>query len=411
MSTARVRPARWDDRGSIVELMEAMGGHDGAHDRPGTWPNLARTLRDPAIRVLVAEVGGAVLGWIEVQRRISPIHGRSEAWIQSLCVAPEARGRRIGQELIEAAVRAAAEFGVDVLTVDTSVHREDTHRFYYANGFEDETQARRLRRPLVGPTTSGLAGRFLAAAAAADRAVGDTLARLDGERDGLAPASVDNKYYDLTAEAAALAALEPLGLTILTEERGAVGRLPGPGEPWIALDPIDGTRNYLAGMPPWGISIGLVVDGRPLAGWVGDLANGRAWSAVAGEGAFADGRRIATRETGMLLLPSTAPIAVPTLDDRFERLRVVGSTAISLCYVAEGAAGAFLDFHRDICAVWELAAAAVIVAEAGGAIVDPAGEEPSLGFDPEQRFDICAAHDLATAEATAAGARTLQRAA
>ena len=161
-------------------------------------------------------------------------------------------------------------------------------------------------------------------------------------------------------------------------------------------------------MPPWGISIALVVDERPLAGWVGDLANGRAWSAVAGGGALADGRRIATRETGMLLLPSTAPTAVPALDDRFERLRVVGSTAISLCYVAEGAAGAFLDFHRDICAVWDLAAAAVIVAEAGGAIVDPAGQEPALCFDPEHRFNICAAHDLATAAATAAEARVLQ---
>lgn len=376
--TMEIRPARWSDRTVIADLMDAMGGHDGAHERPGTWPNLALTLRLPGVRVLVAEREGEVVGWIEVQRRPSPIMGVTQAWIASLCVAEHARGARIGHELIGRAAHEAVLLGADELCVDTATYREDTHRFYRANGFADDAPARRLRRPVRADGDADLATRFLEAAGRAAYAVAGALACVDGEAAAAAASDATTadgmdaararpvRSAPEAAAAAAIPALQPLGPPILVADRDPAGAPPAPGDPWIALTPLDGAENHRVGLPPWALAAALIVEERPVAAWVSDLAGGRSWSAIAGGGARADGGPIRVRDTGVRL----------GVD------RIIGSAAVGLCHVADGAASACVEE----CTIGSLAAGQLIVAEAGGVV-----RAPPPTFDARGGQEVAAA--------------------
>jgi myo-inositol-1(or 4)-monophosphatase len=88
--------------------------------------------------------------------------------------------------------------------------------------------------------------------------------------------------------AAALAAARP-GDPILTEESGATA---GDGAVRWILDPIDGTVNYLYGVPYYGVSLAAEVDGEIVAAVVHNAATGESYTAVRGQGAFAGGRRL-----------------------------------------------------------------------------------------------------------------------
>ncbi|WP_324260782.1 inositol monophosphatase family protein [Altererythrobacter sp. H2] len=98
----------------------------------------------------------------------------------------------------------------------------------------------------------------------------------------------------------ALAALDP-GLAIVGEEathadpavQDALGR-----DCWI-IDPLDGTRNFAAGKPPFGIILARASGGICTSGWVYDCLTGRFCAAHAGQGAWLDGERVAARPTGL----------------------------------------------------------------------------------------------------------------
>lgn len=106
-----------------------------------------------------------------------------------------------------------------------------------------------------------------------------------------------------------LAAIDP-SLAIVGEE--AVHADPAladalSGDAWI-IDPIDGTNNYAAGKPPFGIIIARSEGGLAQQGWLFDCLSGRLCSARRGSGAFVDGERVTTRATGQ-----TPPIAAISL--------------------------------------------------------------------------------------------------
>ncbi|HEX7277087.1 MAG TPA: inositol monophosphatase family protein, partial [Acidimicrobiales bacterium] len=81
------------------------------------------------------------------------------------------------------------------------------------------------------------------------------------------------------------------GQAFLGEERGDNSCASGAAARWI-VDPIDGTKNYVRGVPVWATLIALQRDGRMVAGVVSAPALGRRWWAARGEGAFADGHPI-----------------------------------------------------------------------------------------------------------------------
>jgi len=144
---------------------------------------------------------------------------------------------------------------------------------------------------------------------------------------------------------------------------------------WI-VDPIDGTRAYLAGLPDWAISAALVADGRPIAACLYAPVTEEFFMAIAGQGASCNGAPIATT-TGASL--AGARIAGPqNFLDRlaaaaspFTRVPRVRSLALRLARVAQGAFDIAIagPNSRD----WDLAAADLLVHEAGGALTPVRG--------------------------------------
>jgi fructose-1,6-bisphosphatase/inositol monophosphatase family enzyme/GNAT superfamily N-acetyltransferase len=392
--TTHVRPARFDDAPAVRELLIAMGGHDElrANDVLATF---AALLTSPDARVIVAERAGAVAGVALLHVRLSLLTDRREAWLGALAVAPALRSSGIGSELLAAADREAAALGCSAIVLETSTMRERTHAFYEAHGFARERPAVRFARPVLAQAET-LVDHFLAASARAAGAVALAIAGRAGDAAvGLGADGAPTEAADDAAEHAALTELLPLGVPIVSEEAGLVGAASlDPDHPWISLDPLDGSRNFVAGNPAYAISIGLVQGGRALAGVVVELASGRRWVAQRGGGATLNGRPIRTRRSAIGAIPSPVPHTAGRCDlPGIKRVRISGSTASDLCRVADGSFAVFFGLDRSVVHVHDLAAAIVVIEEAGGCVIDRSGAVPVLVPDPAVCFDIVAACD------------------
>ncbi len=165
--------------------------------------------------------------------------------------------------------------------------------------------------------------------------------------------------------------------SILGEEFG--GQPAFSGRQWI-IDPIDGTKNFVRGVPVWASLIALLDDGVPVVGVVSAPALHRRWWAAAGEGAFAAvdssaPRRIAVSAVAdlaaaSLSFSSLSGWAERGLRDRFIaltdavwRVRAFGDF-LSYCLVAEGAVDIAAEPEVS---VWDLAPLDILIREAGGA--------------------------------------------
>ncbi|MBX0327279.1 inositol monophosphatase [Oscillochloris sp. ZM17-4] len=179
------------------------------------------------------------------------------------------------------------------------------------------------------------------------------------------------------------------GHAILAEEGGAAA---GAGEYQWVIDPLDGTLNYVHGMPIYCVSIGLLCRGELSLGVVYDPTRDELFAAEAGRGAFCNGRRLrvsSAAELGHSMLTTGFPY------DRFSRadnnlaefgrllmkardIRRPGAAALDLAYVAAGRS----DAHWELgLAPWDTAAGALLVREAGGALSDWRGEPWRPGGD------------------------------
>jgi myo-inositol-1(or 4)-monophosphatase len=146
---------------------------------------------------------------------------------------------------------------------------------------------------------------------------------------------------------------------------------------WI-VDPLDGTNNYALGIPCFAISVAIFRRGEPYAGVIRDPNTGfHAW-ALRGHGAFAGARRLAVRPRA-LDAASNVSVRVPLDPDleplvsrwlRAHKLRGFGSVALHLAFAALGAIDVVLD-HKAV--LWDVAAGATMLLEAGGRFSTPTG--------------------------------------
>ncbi|MFM8411198.1 MAG: inositol monophosphatase family protein [Alphaproteobacteria bacterium] len=184
-------------------------------------------------------------------------------------------------------------------------------------------------------------------------------------------------------------------VSLLGEELGAKG---SPGEGWaLAVDPIDGTDAYVAGLPTWSISIGLLHDGLPVAGVVWLPAFRDLYVAHGGvlrwNGEVVPRGGVAPRHTGFVLAYSEFH---RRLSLRFgpgsRKMRSLGSTAYHLALVARGAAEAAIVGRVHL---WDLAAGAAMLAATGGELVSlrsgkPLDPRPLLDGSPSRDFLVAA---------------------
>ncbi|MEX0770523.1 MAG: inositol monophosphatase family protein [Balneolaceae bacterium] len=157
------------------------------------------------------------------------------------------------------------------------------------------------------------------------------------------------------------------------------------GRVWI-IDPIDGTTNFAHGFPVYCVSVGLWIDGRPEAGVVIEVNRNEEFTALRGEGAWLNGNEIQVsdlQEPEKALLGTGFPYRDYSLIDEYIKLlrslmdtvqgiRRPGAAAYDLCCVAAGRFQGFFEYGLN---VWDVAAAALIIQEAGGVVTDWKGGE------------------------------------
>lgn len=169
----------------------------------------------------------------------------------------------------------------------------------------------------------------------------------------------------------------------LGEEQDANIASQDDGLRWI-VDPLDGTMNYVHGVPNYAVSIALERHGRLLVGTVFDPVNRECFSAAVGQGAWLNGGRLAVSavtELSQALVAVSFPARVRRDDReiadflevtvRAQGTRRMGSSALNLCYVA---AGRFDGYWSTSTKSWDIAAGALLVTEAGGTITHYGGE-------------------------------------
>jgi fructose-1,6-bisphosphatase/inositol monophosphatase family enzyme len=154
------------------------------------------------------------------------------------------------------------------------------------------------------------------------------------------------------------------------------------GRAWV-IDPIDGTNNFIAGLGIFAVCIGLLEAGNPVVGVVYDVTRDQLFSAAKGHGAWLGEHRLKVLQTpmadnAMLMLTSNlidASGQCPAYVARWMgqtnwKVRMLGSAAMEAMQLAAGVAHGAITLNGKL---WDIAAPAAIVLEAGGRIGDPKG--------------------------------------
>lgn len=189
-----------------------------------------------------------------------------------------------------------------------------------------------------------------------------------------------------------LDALRPGDAVVGEEQGGAVAR----GAVTWVVDPIDGTTNFLYGLPGYAVSLAATYDGVSVAGAVAEPETGRLWSAAQGCGATCDGRPLrpsGVAELAMALLGTGFSYSperrarqasfIGGMLPKVRDLRRSGSSALDVCAVAAGRLDAFVEHGPRW---WDWAAASLVAREAGAVVRVPGapGQRPpddGLGAD------------------------------
>jgi myo-inositol-1(or 4)-monophosphatase len=222
----------------------------------------------------------------------------------------------------------------------------------------------------------------------------------------------DTTAIDDAAERKVVERLERLhaageSFTLVSEELGE-RRFGDGGSRWVVLDPVDGSVNAKRGIPFFALSVAIAEGptmGDVTFGYVYDFGSGEEWTAVRGEGARLNGEPIARElpkdEIEILSFEATKTVTIAeragAVVGLAERLRIMGSLAISLCHLAAGRVDAVCSLKgaRSV----DIAAAQLIVRECGLAIDLPEAppfETAPLDLDGRSRVvagaspEVCA---------------------
>ncbi|KNC98410.1 uncharacterized protein SPPG_06114 [Spizellomyces punctatus DAOM BR117] len=185
---------------------------------------------------------------------------------------------------------------------------------------------------------------------------------------------------------------------------------------WV-VDPIDGTTNFVHGFPFVAVAIALVIKGRPVVGVVYNPIMEELFYATHGGGAFLNETPLPLPPLKPLPSLSTALVASEYGSDRAPEIldpkvrtlhkvvaspargvRTIGSAALTMCYVARGTLDAYWEAGVH---AWDVAAATVILREAGGIVVN--WEKGSREENGAEVYDLCSRNVLCVRKTTGAG--------
>lgn len=214
------------------------------------------------------------------------------------------------------------------------------------------------------------------------------------------------KQVDLAAESAITNTLKEhnISFTLISEETGMQKHGPTPHGNFITADPIDGTTNLIRGIPFYATSI--AVSTQPIietvhTALVADLVHNITYTAQRGRNAHRNGRIITTSETESLQdailgvdlstykVHTIAP-RITNLIQKTKHIRHLGANALELCYVADATIDGFIDIRGKL-RTTDIAAAWLIMKEAGGTMTTPEGKQLDTDLSPQQKAAFVAA--------------------
>ncbi|HPX77804.1 MAG TPA: bifunctional fructose-bisphosphatase/inositol-phosphate phosphatase [Methanobacterium sp.] len=226
--------------------------------------------------------------------------------------------------------------------------------------------------------------------------VHQTITPLVGEKEAgeivkMGADGTPTKLIDLVAEEKVVDVLEGVErpLILVSEEIGRINIGSGSPEVIFVVDPLDGTSNAVKNIPAYGISLAIAkindMD-RSMTiqdiemGFVKNFATGDIYQAIKGGGAGLNGQDISTSTLTDISRSSIGAYIyradmekVDKICKMIRRMRIMGSVAIELCYVADGTYDAFMDIRGNLRIV-DIAAAKLIIEEAAGIVTDEYGQ-------------------------------------
>lgn len=165
---------------------------------------------------------------------------------------------------------------------------------------------------------------------------------------------------------------------ILSEERGMLGTPEGAKARYWVVDPLDGTVNYAHGIDFCCVSIALLEQSEPILGVIHDFSRQETFSGIVADGAWLNSQRIYVSETSALdraILCTGFPVAgdfstsgverFTHYVQQYKKVRLLGSAALSLAYVAAGRVDSYAEHGLHL---WDVAAGIAIVRAAGGMV-------------------------------------------
>jgi len=211
-------------------------------------------------------------------------------------------------------------------------------------------------------------------------------------KDDLSPVTA----ADEASEAVILEGLGRLlpGVPVIAEE--SVARAPRHiGASCIIVDPLDGTKEFLAGRDEFTVNVGIVTDGVPIAGIISAPAQGLLWRGVVGHGAerlrltWGEGPERASERSDIRTRQAPAQLAVATSRTHLDETtgafiaglpvskRYLCGSSVKFCHIAQGDADLYprLSPTRE----WDIAAGCAILSAAGGTVTDPSGGQLHFG--------------------------------
>lgn len=158
---------------------------------------------------------------------------------------------------------------------------------------------------------------------------------------------------------------------------------------WI-IDPLDGTTNFITGIPHFSISVALYDKNEAVLGAVYDVMQKNFYSAIKGKGAYCNGRQIrvnSPRPVSEMLIATGFPYDKTKITPEFDTalhhfvhhsrcVRRLGSAALDLCFTAQGTFDLYFEMHLN---AWDIAAGTLIVEEAGGTTLSLDGTKDYSG--------------------------------
>lgn len=165
---------------------------------------------------------------------------------------------------------------------------------------------------------------------------------------------------------------------------------------WV-VDPIDGTRDYLRGRPGWCVSVALVEERTPLLGVLDAPMRGEHWRAEKGLGAWRNGERLRASGRAELAGARVPTDRLPRIDRDLVAVAKPNSIALRIALVAAGEADLVATLRWGF--EWDIAAAALIAAEAGATVSGALGQPLAFNSASGEAFGVLVAAPGIHAEA------------